>query len=149
LADFGFARFVSPDTKLKMTMGIGTPFLMAPEVYDSDDYTAAVDVYALAVTMWMAFTDRLVGDFQGGERAVDGEQFVRKIRNGERLVKPGRCPDCWWEVISVGWSHSPDERPTAGRIAEMLEDPQFVLEPEKRDEYLEYIQEIKRFKIED
>ena len=46
LADFGFAYFAG-DTK--MSLSLGTPIYMAPEIVSGDDYGKEVDVWAIGV----------------------------------------------------------------------------------------------------
>jgi serine/threonine protein kinase len=150
LADFGFARYVqkaqdAPEP-LNMTIGIGTPLFMAPELFSDGEYTTAVDIFALAVTIWMVFSDACVAQFDNGTYATTVNDYMRKVGDGFRLVQPPRCPMCWWNVVTAAWVHEPRNRTPAGEIAAALESPEFAIEPDKADEYMQYIREVKEFR---
>jgi serine/threonine protein kinase len=149
LADFGFARPMKSDdtaVPLDMTGGIGTPLLMAPELFGDKGYTKAVDVFAFAVTAWMVFADRCVGQFDDGTCARKVCDYIAKVEKGARLVKPARCPDCWWGVITAAWNHVAERRPSAGEIADKLDAPEFAIEFDRVEEYTQYVQEIKAYR---
>lgn len=47
IADFGLARDVPPRRGLQATVGVGTPFYLAPELYGKGGrYGSEVDVYS-------------------------------------------------------------------------------------------------------
>jgi serine/threonine protein kinase len=56
IADFGLAKVVAAG--VKMTMQIGSPLFMAPELFEDDDsYTFSVDVFAFGMIVFSIFTD--------------------------------------------------------------------------------------------
>lgn len=53
IADFGFARFADYESKaMGMTVGIGTPLYMAPEIYKGGSYTSKCDIWSLGVMVY-------------------------------------------------------------------------------------------------
>jgi serine/threonine protein kinase len=153
LADFGLARKVITDEEtadlegMQMTTGIGTRLLMSPELFDirTEKYAGEVDVYAFAVTMYLVFATERPILFEDGTEVERGGHFGRKLQQGLRFKRPEKCPDCWWNLITQGWCHTPGNRPSAQQIAQMLERPEFVLDLDRIGEYQNYIQELKTF----
>ncbi|NDJ54364.1 MAG: protein kinase [Chloroflexi bacterium] len=56
LADFGIAKLTEGTTNLTGSGVIGTPAYMSPEMYDGGEVTAAIDIYALGVTLYEMLT---------------------------------------------------------------------------------------------
>lgn len=53
IADFGFARFIDHESNnITMTVGIGTPLYMAPEIYRGTVYTSKCDVWSFGVMIF-------------------------------------------------------------------------------------------------
>jgi serine/threonine protein kinase len=73
---------------MKMTMGLGTPFFMAPELLSSESdelYSQSADVYAFAVFMYRLFTPNLELGDNRPTRSV--QQMMMRIMRGLRLKK--------------------------------------------------------------
>lgn len=59
LTDFGTSRSTSASNQSEMTIGVGTPAFMAPEILDNKHYSKSADVYSFAMLMlelWTAKT---------------------------------------------------------------------------------------------
>ena len=61
ISDFGTARDVkSIDKSMTMTIGVGTPYYMAPEVMtNSKHYSTSIDVYSFGVMAAHVLNDKL------------------------------------------------------------------------------------------
>ena len=121
IGDFGLAR----DYKRgggDMTMALGTPWFMAPELYMDDyrdKYTGVVDVYAYAVFLYQLLSpseDMTLDD----KKAVRSKEdwMMRVGRRGARPVRPDGISDFYWDLIKRCWSQNPNERP---RFIEILD----------------------------
>jgi len=110
ICDFGLSRYVkSPETIL--TIDIGTPHWMAPELFESRDYTNKVDVYAFGMLLW----EILVGAYPfKGRTAVQIAYSVCK--KGERPKIPKRTPEGLENLIQQCWAQKPEDRPTFHQI---------------------------------
>lgn len=51
LTDFGFATFFDP--KLKMSLSLGSPLYMAPELVMESEYDSRVDVWSLGCILYI------------------------------------------------------------------------------------------------
>ena len=54
VTDFGFACYIGPEAGL--TMSLGTPLYMAPEILKQEPYNDKVDVWALGVIAFCMLT---------------------------------------------------------------------------------------------
>lgn len=72
----------------QMTMAIGTPIAMAPELFmDGEEcYTVSVDVYAYAFLLYKMFTTSLA--FEGPKQPRSPQQYMVIISKGQRPKKP-------------------------------------------------------------
>lgn len=126
IADFGLAKVVMD--KVDMTMAIGTPFYMAPEIFmDGDEtYGISVDVYAFAFIIFKMFSIEV--QFADLKKIRTSQQFMRKIAEGKRPKRPKSIPDCYWELVQKCWDQIPGNRPTFEEITEILKDDKFAIE---------------------
>lgn len=68
ISDFGLARFVDMATRTHTFKGAGTPYYMAPEVWQMQRATQATDLYAIGVMLYEAFVGQppfVAGDYNG------------------------------------------------------------------------------------
>lgn len=140
--DFGLSRVYTTkkDTKTsqadalmmsrRMTLGIGTPRYMAPEIARSEHlYDLSVDIYSFGVLLWQLLTNRLpyknfteIKHFLikvafGGKRPPLKHIREKKLRN--------LCNSCW--------SENAQERPSFSVIRRDLEN---VLSTSKDQDYV-------------
>lgn len=125
IADFGLAKVVFGDTK--MTMAIGTPIAMAPELFiDGDEtYTLSVDVYAYAFLLYKMFSNSLL--FNSARQPRSPQQYMMQISKGHRPKKPEDIPEHYWELITNCWKQDPADRPSFEEITELLKSDQFAI----------------------
>lgn len=126
IADFGLAKVVM--NKVDMTMAVGTPFYMAPELFmDGDEtYDVSVDVYAFAFIIYKMFSIEV--KFTDLKKIRSSQQYMRHIGKGKRPMKPESMPDIYWDLIQQCWKQNPAERPTFEEITEILKDDKFAIE---------------------
>ena len=126
IADFGLAKVMTTD--VQMTMAIGTPYAMAPEIFmdGEEDYGISVDVYAFAFLIYMMFSNTI--QFADKKAIKSPQQFMMKIGRGHRPRRPDSIPDPYWELVQNCWKQHPPERPTFEEITEVLKDDKFAIE---------------------
>ncbi|OHS93459.1 TKL family protein kinase [Tritrichomonas foetus] len=110
ICDFGLSRYIdNPDTYL--TVDIGTPHWMAPELFTTHDYTNKVDVYSYGILLWELLTGTY--PFRGLNSvqiafAVCKEQARPEI---PRHASSSLTPRELRELISLCWHQDPAARP--------------------------------------
>ncbi|KAK8888347.1 hypothetical protein M9Y10_039415 [Tritrichomonas musculus] len=128
IADFGLSKIIMD--KINMTVWVGTPFFMAPELFMNEDedgsYTNAVDVYAFAFILYKMFTNSV---FFSDKKPIRGkQQYMMKIGRKFRPIKPELIPDPYWELIQRCWAHDPVQRPTFAEITDLLRNDIYAIE---------------------
>ena len=114
VCDFGLSRCVdNKDTFL--TMDIGTPHWMAPELFEKHDYTNKVDVYAYGILLWEMVSG--THPFKG-QSAIQIAYSVCKLH--ERPAIPHRVSREMRDLISECWAQDPSARPGFSRIYKMF-----------------------------
>jgi serine/threonine protein kinase len=119
IADFGFSRFT--ESRLKLTMAVGTPLFMAPELYSEVPgvvYTNSVDVYSFGVLLYQLFSPEIDMDDDIPMRSP--QQLLLRIAGGVRLKRVDGIPDPLWNLITDCWSSAPTKRPTFATIVERM-----------------------------
>jgi serine/threonine protein kinase len=119
IADFGLAKIVTAG--VKMTMAIGSPMYMAPELYDDDDaYTFAVDVFAFGVLAYSMFTNQQ--KFKETDKPLTSpQQLMMKVAKGDRFMRQPGIPDAFWGLIERCWAQAPATRPSFQMIVQELQ----------------------------
>lgn len=112
---------------LNMTMAIGTPFCMAPELFidDEETYSFPVDVYSYAFLVYKMFSPQINLE---GKKIRSSQQYMMYISKGIRPVKPASIPEHYWELIQKCWKGKPNERLTFEQIVNLLKDDKYALE---------------------
>lgn len=115
ICDFGVSRFASEE-KVIMTKEIGTPHWMAPELFESNNYTNKVDVYAYGILLWEMLTEKV--PFKGKE----GYQIALAVcTKKERPAIPDHTPRPLKNLINICWDQDPNKRPKFQKIIKLLE----------------------------
>jgi serine/threonine protein kinase len=142
IADFGLARVVTAG--VKMTMAIGSPMFMAPELFDDDDnYSFPVDVYAYGIILYQLFSNQQI--LEGSERAPRSpQQLMTAVARGQRYKRPNHVPNAFWNLITKCWAHAPADRPRFEDIAnEMLASDDYTFPGTDLGKYHEYRERMK------
>lgn len=110
ICDFGLSRYIdNPDSFL--TVDIGTPHWMAPELFTSHDYTNKVDVYSYGIILW----ELLTGTYPF--RHYNSLQIAYAVcKEDERPEIPRYCgssltPNELKDLITQCWEKNPNSRP--------------------------------------
>ncbi|EQC26755.1 serine/threonine protein kinase, partial [Saprolegnia diclina VS20] len=115
LSDLGVAREVLDLSTL--TNGVGTPYWIAPEVFEGGHYDAAADVYSFGVVLTELSTRKM----PYWDAALKGFALIDAVRAGE--VRPTLATDCadWFRDLTHRCLlHDPKLRPSASDIVALL-----------------------------
>jgi len=114
VADFGLSRVYSSRS---MTVQVGTPFWMAPEVLLAQKYDTKVDVFSYGVILWELVAGR------SPHTSMDAMSFVTKLMRDPdfRETIPEDTPEIWKGLIERCWATNPDARPSFREIMEFLD----------------------------
>jgi hypothetical protein len=89
--------------------------LQAPELVHGDSfYSEAIDIYAMAITIWQIWTGN--DPFDG----VDTFSLYDMIVSGKRPPLPQGAPAGFAEIIADGWDSSAESRVSAQTMADRL-----------------------------
>lgn len=110
ICDFGLSRFQDDETT-DQTQNIGTPHWMAPELFESGDYTNKIDVYAFAILLWEMCTE--TSPFEG----LNAVQIAFQVsKNHARPEFPSGTKKDFAKFVQKCWSPDPKNRPTFKQI---------------------------------
>lgn len=125
VSDFGTSRSVGTRVILadtsnvtassarQMTLLIGTPTYMAPEILHKQEYGPPADVFSYGVMLWQLYTESVP--------YIHVDDFYEFVISGQRETIPPECPSTYAQLISSTWSHKPEDRPTFVNVLETLE----------------------------
>jgi hypothetical protein len=122
ISDLGSGRFF--DLGLTMTSMIGTPRYMAPEMFEDDDYSPAVDVYSFSLIVYELLVGEAVFPAMLGLGVLMG-----KIGSGARPPLPGDMDETVRDIIARSWSVDPNLRDSFDVIFDLLRGIRFKLTP--------------------
>lgn len=97
-----------------MTGETGSYMYMAPEVFNHEQYSLSVDVYAWAMIAYQAFEQQ--PPFPG-KRPMEAAQAALA---GKRPPPPARVPSLLSNLVVAAWSADASQRPTFTTIVEVL-----------------------------
>jgi serine/threonine protein kinase len=148
IADFGLAKLVSVESQMKMTMNVGTPLYMAPElmIETSDEgYTGAVDVYAFGILMFEVVTASKPFAKKNFSTAL---QVMNAVLKGERPDIPAEVPQGWRQLIEACWVQAPHQRPPFATIISDHKD-NFRLEDTDEAAFEDFVRDVLSGKLRD
>jgi tyrosine-protein kinase shark len=117
ITDFGLSVDRLYQTHAYGAQNQDVPFRwMPPEALRKRRFTEKSDVWAFGVTAWELLTD---GEVPYGFIAST-EAVAERVCGGERLTRPGECPDALWALLQRTWAERPADRPTFVEVAEAL-----------------------------
>ncbi|XP_046869475.1 mitogen-activated protein kinase kinase kinase 7-like isoform X2 [Drosophila willistoni] len=116
IGDFGNAKPLDN----AMTCESGTVMYMAPEVYDSRNYTEKCDVYSFGITVW-----EMLAMQQPLNWYKKNFPLQLSVSRGERPSFGGpmkNCPKSMKELIESCWDQKPSNRPSMKSVIKELND---------------------------
>jgi ubiquitin len=117
ITDFGLSVDRLYQTHAYGAQNEDVPFRwMPPEALKKRRFTEKSDVWAFGVTAWELLTD---GEVPFAFIASN-EAIAEKVCSGERLTRPGECPDALWALMLRMWAERPADRPTFVEVADAL-----------------------------
>ncbi len=126
LTDFGIAHLATGDNLTETGDIVGTLAYMAPEQAEGRRVTGATDVYALALTLYEAWTG--VNPVKAASPAATARRVGRSLpplASHRDDLPPELC-----EVVDSALDADPDYRPRPGEMREVLRDVQGDLSDE-------------------
>jgi predicted Ser/Thr protein kinase len=118
LADFGIAKVSESNLQLTGSGMVGTPAYMAPEMGESGMVTAAIDIYALGITLYQMLTGRY--PFQGDTPIRVMMAHAQDPIPDVREARP-ELPEAVSQVVKKAMAKRPEDRfSTAHDLAEAL-----------------------------
>jgi serine/threonine protein kinase len=140
IIDFGQSRkFQNRDNEAKLTMGIGTPQYMAPELFRGEKYNERVDVYSFSIIMFELYFEKIAFSELLQDPFANLMQFYHMVATkrlrptipdpgGDEYLRLSRGEQIYLDLMAQCWSHEPSLRPDFSaindqlvRIAEMIE----------------------------
>jgi len=119
ITDYGLSRALSFDKVCKMTIDIGTPMYMAPELFKAtgnSNYGSEVDVYSFGVIFWQLVTKQEpYSDFDDGVYT-----FKELVFEGLRPKLIEGLPANYNDFIADCWHKDPLSRPKFTNIVKDL-----------------------------
>jgi len=127
LADFGLSRFVTVETLETMKQMRGTYQYLDPEVYNGGIFTAASDVYSMAVIFWEIVMRVMTGNYGQPYAEFKNLQFdfqiiIQSAKEDLRPSIPPECPQLFRELIVDCWHKQQVSRPKLEDIIQRLSD---------------------------
>jgi serine/threonine protein kinase len=147
VADFGLSKVI--DRKLVMSGALGTPYYMAPELFDPSSCAASypLDVYAFGVIILSLWTNGVFN--MTGTRALSIPMLASALQQGRRFQIPGYVPPRFEQLISVCWEQSPTDRPTFADIVQILSEDDMYIPGTDVEAFNEYRARIGQWRPDD
>lgn len=121
LCDFGIARFLDSDQV--MTVQVGTPHWMAPEILNGKKYGTEVDVYSFGMLLYELATNTIPWD------KLDPPTLINLVcLKHARPIIPQETPENLKNLIKLCWSQHPHKRPTFAGIYHLFKTGQVEFE---------------------
>lgn len=122
IGDLGSSRFA--DLHITYTKMVGSPFYMAPEMYNEGQYTNAVDVYSFSLILYELLVGRPVFP-----RNIQPLPLMRRVCEGNRPEIPENIHPVIRDIIQNCWDVEPHRRYSFYDIYEKLLDINFQIRP--------------------
>ncbi|KAH8416569.1 hypothetical protein KR222_009855 [Zaprionus bogoriensis] len=121
ISDFGLAQFANADGYYYGTSQRDIPIKWySPEAIATCKFSAYSDVWSYGVTLFEMFSRGEIPNLVSGQDLTQ-EDFLNRLRNGERLPKPELCPDFVYnELMRPCWHETPKSRPTFLQIIQII-----------------------------
>ncbi|EAY11601.1 TKL family protein kinase [Trichomonas vaginalis G3] len=138
ICDFGIARFEEHSAS-GMTVKIGTPNYMAPELIQSGDYDGKVDVYAYAMILY-----EMSENTRPFNRMKVNEVFHAVVQHDERPEFTRATSPQMQKLITQCWDRDPSVRPTFNEIFDIFASGKVAFPDTHRYDITKFLQIIKQ-----
>lgn len=135
ITDFGLSK-VQFDNQQSL-INTGTLPYMAPELFESTNYTNSVDVYAFSIMAYEIITLKV--PFPKSKTQFN---HMKALSKGIRPIWPDDVNPKLKELISKCWDSTDTARPNFGEIFDLLKKPEYLIEGVDLDEYNKYINSL-------
>jgi serine/threonine protein kinase len=130
VCDFGSSTLLFPGSSGDGQ--VGTPMYMAPEIFEGEEHSVKVDVYAIALILYEIITET-----HGFWPDLEPIRIVNLICNrGFRASIPPKVLPWVGELIAKCWTPDPDERPAFSTIERILQSNRFQILPGADGDFL-------------
>jgi serine/threonine protein kinase len=121
IGDFGLSKVTPSRAAVAMSMVGGTPIYMAPELYETSEYSIKVDVYAYGMVVYEVLTG-----LEPFAELPNRAAIERKVTRGERpAIPPGVLTQSVVDLIQACWAQDPDGRPTFDEVIDIFMSDEF------------------------
>lgn len=114
ICDFGTAC----DVQTQMTNNKGSAAWMAPEVFESSNYTEKCDVFSWGIILWEVLTRRKPFEDCGPPAFC----IMWAVHQGKRPPMVKGCPLCLEKLMTSCWSKEPSLRPPMAQVERIMAD---------------------------
>lgn len=143
IGGFGLSRKA---TKRRMTVKVGAPLYMAPELIEGkySTYTNTVDVFSFGV-MYLQFFKELSSLDDNNGKIDSADNLMDRVTQGTRFARPEGITDPQWRIYTRCTDENPFFRPTFHQLTELFEfDEAYWFADVNKEEYLSYIKKCKK-----
>jgi serine/threonine protein kinase len=136
LADFGLSKVIDRD--LVMSGALGTPYYMAPELFDPTIGGASypLDVYSFGIIVLSLWTNGIFT--MSGTRVLSIPMLANALQQGRRFVIPDAVPERYRQLIVRCWEQLPRDRLTFVEIVQVLAEDDMYIPGTDLDAFNEY-----------
>ncbi|XP_054166138.1 mitogen-activated protein kinase kinase kinase 7-like [Oppia nitens] len=113
ICDFGTAC----DIHTHMTNNKGSAAWMAPEVFESWNYTEKCDVFSWGIILWEVLARKKPFDEIGGPAF----RIMWAVHSGQRPPLLQKCPKVFENLMTKCWAKDPNQRPAMKEVEEIVE----------------------------
>jgi serine/threonine protein kinase len=121
IANFEQSRIVEPST---MTTNNANVCYAAPEIFDDNYYTIAIDVFSFGSVLLEILTEQPAFSVMMSPLPI-----LKRVCTGQMPPVPGSCGQFCQRLIQECWNREPEKRPTFAQIYERIEREGFDFVP--------------------
>lgn len=124
IGDFGTSRKVDKMNEITMTLNVGTPIYMAPELLSGETkkYSWEVDIYSFGITMYQIFVGKIADEIYTKNETRSKYRFYKSVIAGKRPIIPKSFSLQLGSIIKCCWDSCINSRPSFKRIYDYLKE---------------------------
>lgn len=137
MGDFGVASI--NETGLGSTVGMGTPYYMAPEVMQNKYYDNTVDIYSLGIVLYKMLNGNKF-PFVDEKKGIDAQKAYKMRMDGEPLPYPRYAKNELGDIVLKCCEYNPEKRFRSGAaLYNALTDVAENMNPRELNSVIPYI----------